>query len=63
MGGGLHFLVEIETRLVKMPAFTNLKRLINHLHKPSNYRQIPKGNFLTPVRGNQGPGSREQKPK
>ncbi len=26
MGGGLHFLVEIELKMAKMPAFTNLKR-------------------------------------
>ncbi len=25
MGGGLHFLVEIELEMAKMPAFTNLK--------------------------------------
>ncbi len=25
MGGGLHFLVEIELEIAKMPAFTNLK--------------------------------------
>ncbi len=25
MGGGLHFLVEIELKMAKMPAFTNLK--------------------------------------
>ena len=26
MGGGLHFLVEIELEMAKMPAFTNLNR-------------------------------------
>ncbi len=26
MGGGLHFLVEIELKMAKMPAFTNLKQ-------------------------------------
>ncbi len=26
MGGWLHFLVEIELEMAKMPAFTNLKR-------------------------------------
>ncbi len=25
MGGGLHFLVEIELKMAKMPPFTNLK--------------------------------------
>ncbi len=25
MGGGLHFVVEIELKMAKMPAFTNLK--------------------------------------
>ena len=25
MGGGFHFLVEIELKMAKMPAFTNLK--------------------------------------
>ncbi len=27
MGGGFHFLVEIELKMAKMPAFTNLKRV------------------------------------
>ncbi len=26
MGGGLHFVVEIELEMAKMPAFTNLKQ-------------------------------------
>ncbi len=28
MGGGLHFLVEIELEMAKMPAFTNLNLLL-----------------------------------
>ncbi len=28
MGGGLHFLVEIELKMAKMPAFTNLKHIV-----------------------------------
>ncbi len=27
MGGGFHFLVEIELKMAKMPAFTNLKSM------------------------------------
>ena len=28
MGGGLHFLVEIELKMAEMPAFTNLNMLV-----------------------------------
>ncbi len=33
MGGGLHFLVEIELEMAKMPAFTNLKVINNWMFK------------------------------
>ncbi len=32
IGEGLHFLVEIELRMAKMPTFTNPKRINDHLH-------------------------------